>query len=328
MMKLNKRFGAFLLVILMLMMAMVGCSEVEKGEVTWKPNGGDPNVESQPTAAPDKIVTFGAYPNKEADAKIASVLKNNVRIDADTGVWTEYENETEKDGVVTVVTARYDLQTGYYVYTETVDGVVKTENRYAEEKGKFFVVEAISWVILEERNDCYVLIAQDILDAGYRFLDAYTSSTWKESSVRDWLNGTDTYAKGGEDYVEQWNFIDRAFSQSELTKIKNSVVTTKDNGYGVAGGGETTDRVYLLSGEEVVAYFKDMTAQSGGTPYALHKGLNAVKNQGIWWLRSPGINTFFQGVDRNGDVSEGGYVSTSTDIGIRPVICVSKNAFQ
>ena len=32
MMKMNKRFGAFLLVILMLMMAMVGCAEIEKGE--------------------------------------------------------------------------------------------------------------------------------------------------------------------------------------------------------------------------------------------------------------------------------------------------------
>ncbi len=327
MMKINKRFGAFLLCLLMLMMAMVGCAEVEKGEITWKPTGGDPNVPAQPTFAPEKIVTFGAYPNKEADKAIASVL-NNVRVDPDTGVWLEYENETtDKEGVVTVVSARYDLQTGYYVYTETVGGAVKVDARYAKEVDKYFAVEAISWIILEEKADRYVLISQDILDAGHRFLDVYATSTWKESSLRDWLNGTDAYAKGGEAYAESWNFINRAFSASELANIKSTNVNTKDNDYGVVGGGETTDLVYLLSGEEVATYFKDSSAQSGGTEYALHKGLNAKKDQGIWWLRSPGINTFFQGVGRDGVISEGGYVSSSTDVGVRPVICVSKSAF-
>lgn len=330
MIKMNKRFGAFLLCLLMLMVAMVGCAEVEKGEITWKPTGGDPNVESQPTPAPEKIVEFGSYPNKEAENTVASLLKNKVRIDPDTGVWTEYEEEkTDKDGIVTVVSARYDMQTGYYIYQETVDGVVKTEGRYAEEDGKYFVVEAISWIVLETKADSYVLISRDILDAGHRFLDVYTSSTWKDSSMRDWLNGTDTYAKGGEDYTKSWNFVNRAFTQNELDQIKSSNLNTKDNEqYDVVGGGETTDLVYLLSEEEVATYFKDFSAQSGGTPYALYKGLKANKDKGIWWLRSPGINTFFQGVDRNGDVSEGGFNSTSTDIGIRPVICVSKNAIK
>ncbi len=329
MIKMNRRFGAFLLCLLMLMVAMVGCAEIEEGEITWKPTGGDPNVEAQPTPAPEKIVEFGSYPNKEASAAMSSLLKNNVRIDMDTGVWSEHEETKEENGVTTVVNAQYDMQTGYYIYQETVDGEITVSQRFAEDDGKYFEVEPISWIILEEKSDGYVLVSKDILDAGYRFLDLYGSTTWADSSLRDWLNGTDTYAKGMEGYSDKWNFISRAFTQSEIDQIKNSTVNTKDNEkYNVPGGGETTDLVYLLSGEEVATYFEAFSAQSGGTPYALHKGLNAKKSQGIWWLRSPGINTFFQGVDRNGDVSVGGYNSASTDVGIRPVIRVSKDAIK
>lgn len=327
MMKMNKRFGAFLLVILMMAMAMVGCAEIEKGETNWKPTGGDPKVESQPTAAPEQIVTFGVYPNEEANTVISNVLKNNVQMDADTGIWSEYEKETAaEDGTVTVVVARYDLQTGFYHYKETVNGQVTVEERFVLENGKFFTVQPISWIKLEEKADSFVLISKDILDSGFPFLDVYSVSNWAESSIRDWLNGTDEYAKDGNAYAEKWNFISRAFTSAEISKMKLSTLTTEDSVYGVDGGADTQDLVYLLSGNEVATYFGDnLTAQSGGTPYALHKGLCAKGNQGIWWLRSPANNTFFQGVDRNGDV--GGFESSDKDIGIRPVICVSKSAF-
>ena len=331
-MKMNKRFGAFLLVILMLMMAMVGCADIEKGEIDWKPSGKDPAIESQPTAAPEKVVTFGAYPSAAADSAVSGILKTYVRIDPDTGVWTEYENTTEKEtetGMETkTIVARYDLQTGFYNYKETVNGAVTVEKQYVLENGKYFAVEPISWIILEEKADSYVLIARDILEAGIPFLETYGVSTWADSSIRDWLNGTDAYAKGGTAYSEKWNFINRAFTNAQIAMIKTSTLNTKDNeAYGIAGGGETKDQIYLLSAEEVAAYFgESLTAQCVGTPYALHKGLSATKDQGIWWLRSPGYNTSFQGVDRNGDVTS--YGSADAQVGVRPVICVSKQAIS
>lgn len=330
MMKTNKRFGAFLLVIMMLVVAITGCAEVEKGETNWKPTGGDPNVESQPTAAPELILEYGAYANTQADATIANVLRNQVVMDAATGLWTEYENETtDTEGAVHVVSARYDLQTGYFIYQETVDGQLQVSKQFVLENGMYFSVDPISWIIVEELADSYVLISKDVLDAGYPFLDDYGVSTWADSSIRDWLNGTDNYAKGGTEYAGKWNFINRAFTNAELANIQTSTLMTSDNeSYQTLGGGETTDLVYLLSSDEVAAYFSEtLSAQSGATPYALHKGVSAEGNQAIWWLRSPGINTYFQGVDRNGDVSEGGYSSANTDVGIRPVIRVSKTAF-
>lgn len=328
MMKLNKRFGAFLLVILMLMLALVGCANIEEGEINWTPNGKEPSIESQPTVAPEKVVTFGVYPSAQADAEIGSILKVNVRIDPDTGVWTEYEKTTETEGAAKTIVARYDLQSGFYHYKETVNGQVTVEKQYVEEKGKFFSVEPISWIILEEKADSYVLIAKDILDTGFPFLETFGSSTWADSSVRDWLNGTDAYAKGGTMYSEKWNFINRAFTNAQIAMIKTSTLNTKDNeAYGIAGGGETKDQVYLLSAEEVAAYFGEtLTAQCVGTAYALHKGLSATKDQGIWWLRSPGYNTSFQGVDRNGDVTS--YSAADVTVGVRPVICVSKQAIS
>lgn len=477
MMKMNKRIGAFLLVILMLMMAVVGCADIEEGEIDWTPNGKEPSIESQPTAAPEKMVSFGSYPGALEDykalgvfgddTKISDILKNYVRIDVDTGVWTEYEKiyearydlqtsfynyqetlngqvtlekqyiekgsryfavsaleddseivsilkEVRKDpntGVWTeyekttenggktktvvvsydletgsykyketvnnketvyeyverdgtyfavdssacaddskivsilkevskdpntgvwaeykrIAIARYDLQTGFYNYRETVNGQVTVAEQSVEEKGKYFSVDPISWIILEEKADSYVLISKDILESGFPFLENYGASTWADSTMRDWLNGTDAYAKGGTAYSEQWNFINRAFTNAQIGMIKTMTLNTKDNAdYGVAGGGETKDQVYLLSAEEVAAYFgEDMTAQCVGTPYALQKGLSATDDQGIWWLRSPGYNTAFQGVDRNGDVTS--YSSADVTVGVRPVICVSKQAIS
>lgn len=328
MMKMNKRFGAFLLVILMLMMAIVGCSNIEEGEIDWEPNGKEPSIESQPTAAPEKIVSFGVYPGTLADSAISGILKTHVRIDSDTGVWTEYEETTETETETKTVAARYDLQTGFYNYKETLNGQVTVEKYYVLEDGKYFSVDPISWIVLDEKDGNYVLIAKDILDTGFPFLENYGVSTWADSSIRDWLNGTDAYAKGGTAYSEQWNFINRAFTNAEIAMLKTNTLMTKDNdAYGVAGGGETKDQVYLLSAEEVATYFGEkLTAQCVGTPYALHKGLSAQKDQGIWWLRSPGYNTSFQGVDRNGDVTS--YSAADVTVGVRPVICVSKQAIS
>ena len=134
MMKMNKRFGAFLLVILMFVTAMIGCANIEEGEIDWKPNGKDPAIESQPTAAPEKIVSFGVYPNALADTAVSGILKAHVRIDPDTGVWTEYEK---------TVAVHYDLSTRLYTYTETMNGQ-STEKQYVTNDNKYFLVGALA----------------------------------------------------------------------------------------------------------------------------------------------------------------------------------------
>ena len=250
-------------------MIFCGCAEIEKGESNWTPAHGDPKVQTKPTATADMLVAFGSYPNTVAPNSITTLFKN-IKIDDVTGLWVEEETETkDSDGNVTAVTvAKYDLQTGYYVEEVTKDGVTETKY-YAKEGNKYYLVQEIQWIVLKDLGDSYVLISREILDAK-PFLDEYAVTQWDESTIRDWLNGTDDYAKGGEKYVESWNFIDRAFSEADAAQIKTVDNATDGNeAFGTEGGVNTQDRVSLLAAAQLDEYFgTELSMQAATTPFA------------------------------------------------------------
>lgn len=326
-----KRKVAVILIALVLaasMLLLSGCNDIEKGESTWTPSHGDPKVQPKPTATEDKLVAFGAYPNTVAPNNIATAFKN-IKIDEVTGLWVEEETEIkDAEGNVTGKTVcKYDIQTGYYVYEMTENGET-TVTKYAKEGNKFFLVQEIQWIILKDLGDSYLLVSRELLDAK-PMLDSYGQGTWEDSTLRDWLNGTDEYARGGEKFVERWNFFDRAFNETEQAALKSVTNTTADNDdFGTPGGNTTDDLVYVFSAEELNDAFGEVSKQAATTPYAAKRGVVAEYKTrfGSWWLRSSGINTFFQGVDRNGDLTEGGYASNDTTVGVRPVITVAKSA--
>ena len=312
-------------------MLFCGCAEIEKGESNWTPAHGDPKVQTKPTATVDMLVAFGSYPNTIAPNSITNLFKN-IKIDDVTGLWVEEETETkDAEGNVTAVTvAKYDLQTGYYVEEVTKDGVTTT-TYYAKEGNKYYLVQEIQWIVLKDLGDSYVLISREILDAK-PFLDEYASVQWDESTLRDWLNGTDDYARGGEKYVENWNFIDRAFTETDIAAIRPVENKNTDNEvFGTSGGADTQDLVSVFASSEIDSYFgSDLSMQAATTPFAAKRGVAAEykTRYGSWWLRSPGINTYFQGIDRNGDLDEGGYNSADVTVGVRPVIVVAKSAVR
>ena len=188
--------------------------------------------------------------------------------------------------------------------------------------------------MLETTGTDSILISSKILDGGRKYNDLYGECTWEGSSMRDWLNGTDAYSiNNGEFYKEQLNFLNRAFSEEEISKIKTVNVSCKDNDtYKTDGGNDTEDLVYLLSVDEFAKYF---TKESGfnsmayGTDYAKGRGLATDKNSaGIWWLRDPGAKTFMLATDRAGNIAEGGYSVDDISEGIRPVIKVPTDALN
>ena len=325
------------LLAVVLMAAFCGCAEIEKAESNWTPAHGDPKVQAKPTATEDMLVAFGLYPNTVAPSAITTAFKE-IKIDTVTGLWVEEEKEVKDSaGNVTGTTlARYDLQTGYYVYQTTTYGEteadnVVVENYYAKEGNKFFLVQEIQWIVLNDLGDSYLLVSRELLDAK-PFMDEYGPSDWANSTLRDWLNGTDEYAKGGEKYVASWNFIDRAFTEQEQAMLKTVTNKTGDNAdFNTEGGDDTEDRVYLFAAEELDQYFgSTVSAQASTTPFAAKRGVTAEYKTrgGNWWLRSTGINTYFQGVDRNGDLVAGGYAANDATIGVRPVIVVAKSAVR
>lgn len=274
-----------------------------------------------------------------------------------------YLGWTGDDGLVhktyTGAYSSYDVKTGYYnYYTYTIDSIhansveligdKQEENRvlseisyFAEANGSYYLVEPIKWIVLEETESEYVLISASVLDSGRPFNDLFMNVKWDESTMRDWLNGTDDYDdETGSKYNGTWNFFDKAFTKDQADSI---VITTNKTPaselYGVSSSNDTEDKVYLLSVEEFNKYFitenddenttKTIYPMGFASAYAIKRGATKGKyNEVSWWLRNSGANNYILAVNRAGTVGEGGYSISDTDIGIRPVIRVLKTAID
>lgn len=323
----RKRVLSIVLLMLVLSTAFVftGCKEVEKGVSDWKANGGDPAVSKQEEATVN-IVEFGAYPQSKAEAAVQSTITSNVTIDPETGLWNEYVSDTAK--------AKYDLETGYFIYTPIVDGKEQAEQYYMSAGDNLYLVEPIKWAVVEKNASESVAISLKVLDGGRLFSDLYGECTWGTSTMRDWLNGINDYdVEKGQKYKEQLNFLNRAFSDAEISKLKKVKNACADNAtYGTAAGSETEDLVYFLSNEEFKSIFDNdatINAMAYATDYAAVRGTAVGKNnEANWWLRDPGAKLFMLGVDRAGSVSEGGFAINDMTIGVRPVITVETSALK
>lgn len=317
-----------ILVVVMAMTALLftGCNETTLGTSNWSTNGGDPSLTKQEEVADDKLVEFGMYPQTKAAADVQSTIKSNVKIDPETGLWTEFNDEK--------ASARYDLETGYFVYQAKVEGEAQAEQYYMMCGEDLYLAEPIKWIVLETSDSESLLISSKILDGGRKYNNLYGECTWAESSMRDWLNGTDEYdINNGANYKAELNFLNRAFNETEIAALKKVSLSCKDNDtYKTDGGEDTQDLVYLPSADEFGKYFtKDsgLNSMAYGTNYAEARGLATDKNKaGIWWLRETGAKTFMLAVDRSGNITEGGYAVSDISAGVRPIISVSTAALK
>ena len=102
--------------------------------------------------------------------------------------------------------------------------------------------EPIEWQVLDVTGGDLLLMSVYGLDTK-PYNDSYRWVTWKESTIRQWLNG---------------EFFRTAFTREEQVLIKKEPLTTADNpAYGTSGGGVAKDKVFLLSLEEAGAYLPD-----------------------------------------------------------------------
>lgn len=150
------------------------------------------------------------------------------------------------------------------------------------------------WRVLEVKTDKILVLSEYVLNVSSQYHSSLVQVTWEVSDTRKYLNG-DFY---------------NSFSSSDQLKIVESLISTpNDSWYGTPGGNDTTDKIFLLSREEVVKYFGDSgkfanpDKNDGRYPW-LDKGLplwwmndkfDSVRkaydtngNAVNWWLRSPG----------------------------------------
>ncbi len=197
----------------------------------------------------------------------------------------------------------------------------------------------IEWKILKVEDNRILLITQYVIDAiPYHTKpesgssSAQLNATWKESTLRSWLNGYGASNNNASiDYAKD-NFINTAFSNEERKHIKSVTVSNADKDI---GGEDTTDKIFLLSLSEVNSYFKDEDARKAiPTTYAKNvknayidpKCTDGDNCPTLWLLRTPGKSllqasyVYFTG-EIDSDIGIG---VSENGIGLRPAIWIGK----
>ena len=174
----------------------------------------------------------------------------------------------------------------------------------------------IEWLVLDKQEDKMLIISKYALDT-VPYNEDYESVTWETCTLRKWLNN---------------DFYNSAFNEEEKTKIKSSTVTADANPeYNTDPGNDTTDKVFLLSINEVKKYFSsDEARKCVPTDYAIAQGAwtsDSYKVDGKatcwWWLRSPGYGSDLAAVVIfGGDVGFGGSLVNRGSYCVRPALWI------
>ena len=182
--------------------------------------------------------------------------------------------------------------------------------------GSIYKFADIDWRVLAVENNRALLISEKILEKR-PYNVGFMNTTWETCTLRKYFNG------------EFYN---------KLGAAKSSIADTPNNNpsnpwYGETGGNATTDKVFLLSLDEVCRYFGDSTANlrtkgSTGSDYYINDKNNSARiaNYGSkaaswWWLRSPGYYSYTAAiVYADGALSVDGNLVFHDTGGVRPAL--------
>ncbi len=196
---------------------------------------------------------------------------------------------------------------GYWKQVEIGEEIIfgSYEQDNDEKNGK----EDIEWIVLDKTDTKLLVISQKALDC-MPYNDKGDATTWENCSLRAWLNDT---------------FVKSAFSADDQKKIKvTKVLADKNPSYYTDPGNDTTDKIFLLSINEVKQYFStDKERTCKGTAYCFAKGA-AGSDKCRWWLRSSGsLNNRAARVLVVGSINTSGDYVDRGDNAIRPALWVN-----
>ncbi len=267
--KYSKRVLGFLLAMVMVFTA--AASGVLKTSV---------NTAAQGSISVGDIIDYGLYPqSKVTDEFLIASLDSQPLQAGDT---------------VTFSGEKY-LMIKFAQYTSLLTtGASNDLNSYQDDNGYYidtvnwFKFEPVQWRVLSKTNGVLFLMAEKILES--RAYNQETGDiTWENCDLRNWLNA---------------DFYNTAFSETEKPRILTSTVVNNDNPlYGTDGGGNTSDKLFLLSLDEMITsdygfipdyYASDSKRQAQGTDFSKSQGLfvsteDLYNGNSNWWLRSPGV---------------------------------------
>jgi len=245
-------------------------------------------------------------------------------------IWRKNKLEEELKSINAELEAREGKATSLSVQDVVTFGKYEQDNDYSNGP------EEIEWRVLKVGADKALLVSKYCLEGKqYDFDTQKDRYSWRDSSLREWLNDA---------------FFYTAFSEEEqkaisLTQIDNSKSQGgKKNQYKVDDF-DTEDKVFLLSGAEIEKYLNFGPGFScKPTSHALSSGLKPdpdSKKNCIWWAR--GIvegnhDLIFDGQDFSVDTSSifaqvavrsGVFKASIFEIrGVRPALWVSISAID
>jgi hypothetical protein len=175
--------------------------------------------------------------------------------------------------------------------------------------------EPIEWIVLRKEKDRTLLLSRYVIESmPYNELhagDGISLMFWPDCTLRTWLNG---------------EFMDMAFTpqaRARIAETENKNIVENDFFYGEDP--DTTDRVFLLSKEELESYYRDRRERRAvPTAYAAQNGVR-VDNKGFckWWTRSFSEEDHAYYVDAGGRLGKRGfYIYYYEESEIRPAIWI------
>ena len=240
------------------------------------------------------------YEAYEGEATVTILVKNqDMRLD---GVYDPVHTHEEGDTTSQPTDYSY-VYFGSYPQTKVIDGVtvfcegdIEKQIRNAEydenddaDLGKlgkyrrvydssrskyvYYKWEPIKWRVLEKKDGALFLMSAYGLDT-HAYHSVKENVTWETSEIRAWLNQ---------------EFYETAFTKEEQEAIREELVKN-----GGRSGNDTTDKIYLLSGEEVTTEGKYGFCSYGNfegdaTPVTHTRQIKPtqyVSNNVGWWLRT------------------------------------------
>ena len=186
-----------------------------------------------------------------------------------------------------------------------------TFGKYEQDNNLSNGKEDIEWLVLAKEGDKALVISKYALDCK-PYNREMEDITWENCTLREWLND---------------EFVNSAFSSSEQAKISTVTVSAeKHPEYDIYPGNDTSDKVFLLSVNEVNKYFaSNSERECQPTAYAAANGVYVYRENGkcYWWLRTPGsAQNDVSAVGVSGHVSHGDAYMNDDDGSVRPAMWI------
>lgn len=201
---------------------------------------------------------------------------------------------------------------GFQLFNDKVYvGAYVSFGNYITQNNKEFM--PLDWYVIDIKDNHALLITDFGIDCRpYFSWSDIDDISWENSDLRKWLNTI---------------FYDRAFSKDEKNVILNTkIINSTTNRYGIYGGNDTIDKVWLLNSKEADGLFvNNEERRAFATEFAKQRGVRCDSDDACnWWLRNPGrVSSSVSYVDNKGFIHDyDGRLCDTLDYAVRPVIFV------